>query len=151
MALNDTNTQQQLMVTSLNAISGFIQARNERRAADYIAKQLERNAQARYAQGTREAYEIQRQGRIMASDARAAMAFSGGGTTDVGAIDQLARIKSDTDYNAMSAVFGASSEAGGLLNKASAIKAEAKLKANEKRIKTVSTVLSDSVKIRENW
>ncbi|MCG7985066.1 MAG: hypothetical protein JAY90_20240 [Candidatus Thiodiazotropha lotti] len=135
----------------MTTLSRFMQARAAEKAAEFTAKQLERNAKARFAQGTRQAYEEQRQGRLMISNARAAMAGSGTSTTDAGATTQLANIKATADYNALSAVFGAKSEAQGIFEKAQAVRYEGKTKANAQRVKAVSTVLSDAMKIRENW
>lgn len=144
-------TKMQLMSTSMGAVSSFMRARYQRQAAEFTAKQLERNAKARYAQGTRQAYEEQRQGRIMLSNARAAMGASGGSTADAGAIQQLAGIKADTDYNAMSAIFGAESESQGLYEKAQAVRFEGKAKSLATKTRGISSVLSDAAKIRKNW
>lgn len=149
MAKVNTTIKQQLMSTTLATLSQIMQARATERAAQYTAKQLERNAKARFARGTRQAYEERRQGRITLSNARTAMAGSGTSTTDAGAIRQLADIKTTADYNALSAVFGAKSEAQGLYEKAEAVRYEAKTKAYAKRAKAVSTVLSETMKIRE--
>ncbi|MEW8055051.1 MAG: hypothetical protein AB2796_07025, partial [Candidatus Thiodiazotropha sp.] len=54
---------------------------------------------------------------------------SGGSTTDAGAVNQLADIKTVTDSNARSAVFGGQSEAMGLREKAGATLLEGRARA----------------------
>ncbi|MES9841227.1 MAG: hypothetical protein ABW134_11795 [Candidatus Thiodiazotropha endolucinida] len=144
-------TKMQLMSTTMSAVSAFVRSRFQRDASDFTTKQLERNAKARFALGTRQAYEEQRQGRIMMSNARAAMGASGGTTTDAGAINQLADIKQTSDYNAMSAIFGAKSESQGIFEKAQAVRYEGEQKSLLTKTRGISSVLSDAAKIRKNW
>ena len=144
-------TKMQLMSTTMRTVGAFVRARYQRDASDFTARQLERNAKARFALGTRQAYEEQRQGRVIMSNARAAMAASGGSTTDAGAVNQLADIKQTSDYNAMSAIFGAKSEAQGLFEKAQAVKYEGEQRALQTQVRGISSVLSDAAKIRKNW
>ncbi|MEW8287243.1 MAG: hypothetical protein AB2563_11120 [Candidatus Thiodiazotropha endolucinida] len=145
-----------LMSTSMQVASSLMQARYHLQASEFTADQLKRNAKARFALGTRQAYEERRQGRVMMSDARAAMAASGGSTTDAGAFNQLADIKTVTDFNARSAIFGGQSEVMGLREKAEATLLEGRAKAlkasvsglskkgiKEKKIK-VSSILADA-------
>ena len=74
---------------------------------------IRRSNQAR-ASGQRRAIEVRRQGDALQSDARAAIAASGGVTDDVGTIKQLADIDQATDYNALAALYEGESEARGL-------------------------------------
>ena len=73
-----------------------------------------RRAKAATATGQRKATEIRRQGRVIQSDARAAMAAGGGVTDDAGAIEQLANIAQVTDYNQLAALYEGDTEAEGL-------------------------------------
>lgn len=62
-------------------------------------------AKTQMAAGTRRAAEHKRAGDIVASDARAAMAASGGSASDAGAVETLGKIKAETDYNVLSALY----------------------------------------------
>ena len=74
-------------------------------AGDAAQASSEFQAKTQLATGTRRAGEAKREGDIVASDARAAMAAGGGSTTDPGAIQNLAKIKSEADYNALTALY----------------------------------------------
>ncbi len=74
--------------------------------AEYEAKQLESAGTAAYAEGTRDQQELLRQGKVIQSDATARMAASGGGVDP----EELAKLKTRTDYNALAALFEKKSE-----------------------------------------
>ena len=82
-------------------------ARAQARAAALEAAQLERRAKQEEAEGGRAAVEIKRQGDVLNSDARAAMAASGGITDDAGSVDILGEIKGVVEHNRLSALFTA--------------------------------------------
>ena len=114
------------MATAMSAggqIAGGIQAN---RSAKFSSEQMDRNALAELAMGSRDAAEIRRQGDVMQSDARAAMAAGGGTTTDAGAIGTLGKLKQVSDYNALSALFGAQTKASSLRDAAKAKRYEGK-------------------------
>ncbi|MEW8111464.1 MAG: hypothetical protein AB2777_21175 [Candidatus Thiodiazotropha endolucinida] len=148
-----------LMSTSMQVASSLMQAQYHLQASKFTANQLKRNAKARFAQGTRQAYEEWRQGRIMISNARAAMGVSGGSTTDAGAVNQLAGIKAVTDFNARSAVFGGQSEAMGLREKAEATLLEGRAKAlkasvsglSKKDIKAKKGIKEKKTRLVQSW
>jgi hypothetical protein len=71
------------------------------------ARQMERQATGIEAQGTRAAMIEQHKTRMVTSDAIAAMAAGGGGIDPL----MLAKIKQRGDYNSMSAIFDARTEA----------------------------------------
>jgi len=127
--------------------SSLIQGFGEKRAKDFEARQLKRNAKAISAKGNREAIEVRRQGKIMASNARASMAGSGGVTTDSQAVEQLSSIKQRTDYNAVTALFEANTQADALRTEASAKKIEGQRAVTSGVVKSLSTVLKNSDKI----
>lgn len=95
--------------------------------ADFQASQLEANAKASKAKGTRDAEEERRRGDIILSNARAAMAGSGGVTTDAGAIETLAGIQNETDYNSLATLYEGDERATSLRTAASAKKYEGKI------------------------
>ena len=95
------------MGKAVEAGFGFFEGRAIKKSKDAEADQLRRAANLRIAQGTQDAYEQRKIGERVQSDAVAAMA-AGGGMTD---IEQLADIKSTTDYNVLSTLFASKNEA----------------------------------------
>lgn len=110
--------------TAFGMAGDLVQGSADKSAANFEAAQMVRNAKARYAQGTRDTQEALRQGRVLQSNARAAMAAGGGVTTDPGAIEQLAKLKDVTDYNALSQLFQAKTEFGAGMTQAAARRME---------------------------
>lgn len=112
-------TSPQLMMLSTGL--GFMQSYNQAKMAKLEGKQsqffgnleadrLLQSATARMNQGGREAQMEQYKGRVMESDAIAAMAASGGGIDPV----LLAKIKQRADSNAMAAIYEAGTESSDL-------------------------------------
>ena len=102
----------------MGAVSNVMNFRSSAAESDYNyeseknrARQLEQATDAEYAEGTRRASEINRQGEVFKSDARAQMAAGGGVTDDVGAIETLSDIDRVYDYNALSSIFEAEERA----------------------------------------
>ena len=77
-----------------------------RDAGNFTASRLLDNAKSRLARGSREAREIGRQGRVMESDAAAAL----GGQGAAGDPVLLAKIRAKSNSNALSALFDAREE-----------------------------------------
>ena len=71
----------------------------------FQAGQAEQAAKAAIATGSREAYDRAREGRIVESNARAAMAAGGGSSADPGMVRLLSRIGRDAQYNSLAAMF----------------------------------------------
>ena len=128
--------------TALNAVGSIQEGKAADKAAQFEAAQLEEQAKARYAQGTREAYESRRVGRIMESDARAAMAAGGGSTTDAGAIEQLGKISAESDYESLAALYEGETAAAGLKKKAWARRKEGRAARRAGRTRALSTVIT---------
>lgn len=84
---------------------------------------LLQNAKKRMAQGSKEAGMIQYQGRVVESDAIAAMAGQGGTTDPV----MLAKMKQVADYNSLQALFSATSDAGALKREARNVTSQAEM------------------------
>lgn len=116
-------------------------------AKKFEARQINRNANAIATKGTRDAAEVRRQGKIIASNARAAMGASGGVASDAGGIEDLAEIKKVTDYNALATLFESETKAGGLRTQAEALKLGAKKDYLKGAQKTIGTIMSDSDKM----
>jgi hypothetical protein len=128
--------------TAVSAVGSYRQGQAAKASAEYEAKQFDKQSKAATAEGTRAAEEIRRQGAIMQSNARAAMAGSGGTASDAGAISTLGKIGAETDYNSLAAMFEAKSEAQGLQTAASTRRYEGDLAQRAAKQKTLSTVLS---------
>ena len=125
----------------------LIEAYGKSTALKFQAKQLERNARALEAKGTRDAAEIRRQGKVLSSNARAAMAGAGGSASDAGAVEGLAKLKGATDYNALAALFESETKADEMTAKARAKTFQARQAEEAGAKKSLSTVLSNSDKI----
>ncbi len=104
-------------------------------AGDAAIKAGEFKAKTQRAAGSRKAYEAGREGDIVQSNARAAMAAGGGSTTDAGATKILGDIGAQADYNALSALY--ESETG-----ANITQWEAKTKKNALDTNALTTLLS---------
>lgn len=128
--------------TALGAFSSIKQGNAQKKASDEEAKQIEMNAIARYATGTREAYEATRAAKRVESNARAAQASSGGVSTDEGALEQRAKIASEGNYNALASIYDATVEAKGEQRKADATRREGRRARTAGRMGALSTVIS---------
>lgn len=130
--------------TAFNVGSSIAEGNAADKAARFKAKQVERNAIAKRAQGTRQTQEGLRLGRKLQSDAQAIMAAGGGSTTDAAAIEQKASLQQATDYNALTALFEAGEQAEGLDLAAQGIRVEGKAAKKAGQRKALSTILDSS-------
>lgn len=130
-----------LAQTALSIGGSLQQGSANEKAGKYEAAQLRANANARYAQGTREAQEKQREALRLLSNARAAMAGSGGVTTDAQATQQLGRIQDEGRYNALASLYDAQAEADGLRAQAAAREKGGKSANTASKFKGLSTAL----------
>lgn len=92
-------------------------------------------AKTQRAKGSRKAYEAGREGEILESNARAAMAAGGGSTTDAGATKILGDIGAQAEYNALSALY--EGETGADISEW-----EGKTKKKASKTRALSTLLS---------
>ena len=113
----------------------------------FESRQINRNANAIAAKGSRDAQEVRRQGKLMASNARAAMAGSGGMVGDAGGIEGLAAIKQVSDQNALSVLFESDTQSENLRMKSRAVKQSARGDIATGVRKSLGTVLRDADKI----
>lgn len=135
------------MDTMFNVGSSIAEGNAAEKAARFKAKQVERNAIAKRAQGTRQTQEGLRVGRKLQSDAIAAMAASGGSTTDVGAIETQAKLKQVTDVNALTALFEAEEQAKGMELAGKGIRMEGEMAKKRGQRKALGTIMEDADKI----
>ena len=121
------------MATTL--ISSQAKAGGQRAEGDAAAGAKEFEAKTAMAKGTRKAFEAKREGDIVQSAARAAMAAGGGSASDASAIETLARIKQKAGYNALSALYEGEQAAD-------ISRYEGKIKKIAGRTRALSTTLS---------
>lgn len=140
--MEDPTKAMELFATVMSGAGTMTQGEGAARSADFEAKQLDRNAKDVYAQGTRTAAEDRRQSKIRQSNAKAAMAGSGGVTTDVGATNVLSKIEQVGEYNALSALFSAGTQSEGLKTQAKARRVQGKTARRSSRIGSLGTVLT---------
>lgn len=127
--------------TALSIGSTLVQGEAAHQAGKYEGKQLEQQATARYAAGTREAHESRQATERILSNARAAQAASGGVTTDPGAIEQLGKLGQRGKYNELAALYEAETESAGLRAQAEARRKAGKDARKASRTKALSTAL----------
>lgn len=97
------------------SVLGTIQAGREAKAqADYQAKVQEMQADEAQAASQRDAAEKYRQGRLIASQQRAAVAGSGGALDDPSVIDIMADTDFETDLAARTDIYRGEQQARGL-------------------------------------
>ena len=121
-------------------------AKAEAADALFTAEQLEANAKAIQAQGSRAAYFRRRDADIMESDAKAAMAAGGGGVDTQG----LADINTAGDYNVVAELFDSERRASGVKKQAEAKRVEARLaeqRARRKKRSGLGSVLSGAASV----
>jgi hypothetical protein len=127
--------------TLFSSVSNLVGGGGADKAAKFKAQQIERNAKAKRASGTRQTQEGLRKGRVLESDAIAQMA-AGGGAFDAGSIEQLAGLKQATDYNALTALFEAEEQAKGMDLAAKSVRIEGKMAKKKGQRKALSTILT---------
>lgn len=132
--------------TVLSAGSQLAGGIAEDRAASYESKQLRRQANARYAQGTRDAYEASREGEIVESNAVAAMA-GGGASFDAGMAERVGEIREVSDYNALAALYDAETESRGIRAQARQVRKSGQRALASGVIRAGSTALDGASKI----
>ncbi len=131
-----------LISTAMGAVGQFQEGAAQEDAADFKAKEAERAGVAKYAEATRASAEEARKGRMVSSDAIAAMAAQGGSTTDAGAVEALGKIGEQTEYNALAALYEGESAMHTAGRQADQYRIEGQQKANAARMQGISTMLS---------
>jgi hypothetical protein len=109
----------------LNAPAAFQAGMQQNKALRFGAKQIEANAKAKRAEGTRVSEEGLRKGRVLQSNIRAATAGTGG-AKDAGTVQNEATAKQVTDANALNAIFESEEQAKGMDLQAKTMRAQAK-------------------------
>ena len=139
----EASTSQLINEVATPLIAGYGQQKSKK----FEARQLDRNAKALSAKGSRDEQEIRRQGKVLSSNARAAMGGAGGVVGDAGGIESLAGLKGATDYNALAALFESETKADSLKTKARSARMEGSRAMTTGVKKSLSTVLKNSDKI----
>jgi hypothetical protein len=137
--------------TMFSASGQMAEGKSANRSARYEAEQYDNLSQAARAKGSHVAYDDRRQGRVLESDARAAMAAGGGSASDAGALELLGKIGAETQYNSLAALFEGETEAQGYKRKADTRRYEGKLAKSAGKRKALSTVLGGASQIYSSW
>jgi len=141
-----------LTISTMMSASGDLAEGNAARSAgNFNAAQLQAKGKAKYAEGTRRAFEASRQANITESNARAAMAGGGGSTTDAGASETLALIGAEGDYQALSALYEGKTERAGYDAQAHEEKRAGRAKQRGKKWKALSTLITGGSAAYESY
>lgn len=100
--------------TALSAYGQYRAGQSAARKQRFEARQMAQQAQQAQASSQREAYEVERQGRLLQSRALAVAAASGGGASDPTVMNQIARLAGETEYKKMVALYEGESRADAL-------------------------------------
>lgn len=138
-------------VSALTVAGSWLEADAERKALRMKADQLQERGRAAYSDATRSAAEEIRQGKILQSNARAAMAGGGGVTTDQGAEAILGRIGGDASYNAFARMFEGRTRQEDFERQAATARREARLTQRAGTLRTVRTALSGAGRTYEAY
>jgi len=117
----------------------------------FQAGQEKQAAKAAIATGSRAAYERAREGRIVESNARAAMAAGGGSSADPGMVRLLSRIGRDAQYNSLAAMFEGEQAAYGHRAQANAYELAGKQAMTSSAIGGLTTILSGGSSIYDEY
>lgn len=137
--------------TALKAGGQIAEGNAAEQAAKFEASQMERNATATQAEASRAAYERGREGRILESDAIAAMAAGGGTSTDAGAVEIRSKILRDADYNVLSTIYEGGRRAEGQRMQAAGRRVEGKQAKRSSRLRALSTVISGGTSAYQSY
>ena len=130
----------------LSAKGKLDQGKEAERAGRIEAEQREIRAGQIEEIGERDAAEIRRQGKRVGSNARAARA-AGGGAFDAGAAERLAKIKTDTDYQALSAIYDAQLAADDERRAGAEARRRGRVARKSSRVAALGSVLSGGASV----
>ena len=138
-----------LMIAStvLSAGSAISQGDAAKKVAGYEAKQFDAQANREFASGTRESAEYARKGRILASNARAQMAGSGGVTDDPQATEILGEIAGNAKYNALAAMYSAETRSKGLRDRGKGRRVEGRIAQRAGRWSALGTAIGGASQV----
>jgi len=134
----------------LTGTGAMVDGLSKSRAKKAEAKSLRRNANARQAAGTRQSHEERRKGDIVASQA-AAISAASGGAMDAGMIERMARIKSDTDYNVLASIYTAETDASNMRYAAKISETEGKAAKMGGMMRAIPSILDLGDKAYDLW
>lgn len=133
--------------SSLLSAGGKVMEGNAKNKAS-IAEQAQLEKQAKRVQGvgSREAQEQIRKADIVAGDATAIRA-AGGGAMDAGSIERIAKIESEGNYNALSALYDADQEASQLREQGKVVRASGKRAKTSGFISGAGSILEGGIRM----
>lgn len=133
--------------TALSAVGSYQQGKAAQNASRYEAAQYQDAANLKAIEGQNQAAEIRRQKEVALSDARAAAAASGGGGVGESQfLMQQGRLGGALERNALSTIYQANVEAGGLRRRATGALYEGKVAKQAGTMKALVTAISGGVK-----
>lgn len=134
------------MGSLLKAYGQVRQGRAAKKAADFEALQMERQAGAAEAESQAEAAVSRREGRLVASRAISVASASGASVRDPTMVNLVADIETESEYNALAALYSGKSQATQLRMGAKARRSEGKAARTAGYIKAATTIFEDAVK-----
>ncbi|HBA35609.1 MAG TPA: hypothetical protein DCZ12_15900 [Gammaproteobacteria bacterium] len=115
-----------IAVAALDLLGGAKESKAVQASKRFQAEQLDRNAGQVEAASQKQASEERRQAELLASRARAVAAAGGTTTTDVGIMNELAKIDKEGEYNALTALYEGRAVASTMRGQSRALALEAK-------------------------
>lgn len=135
-------TYASIATAAIGAYSAYAQGEAAKNAADFEAKQMERNASEARAVAQREAVEQRRRATLAQSRALAVASASGAGALDNTLVDLIGDIGAEGELNSRSALYSGESRASGMETSASARRFEGSQTQRAGQMKAFSTLLS---------
>ena len=129
-------------VVTTTLVSGYQQGKAAKEGAKDQSRQMKANAERREKEGEMDAAEVRRLNRILLGDARAAMAGSGGTTTDPTALLQQGEIAAAGKFNELSYLSEAKLDADAMREGAGAVERSGRAAARSAYAGAISSAVS---------
>lgn len=129
-------------VVTTTLVSGHQKGKAAKQGAKDQSRQMQANAARREKEGEMDAAEVRRQNRILLGDARAAMAGSGGTTTDPVALLQQGEIAAAGKFNELSYLTEAKLDAEAMRDGAGAVERSGRAAARSAYAESITTAVS---------
>jgi len=131
-------------VVTTTLVSGKLQGDAQKDAAKDQSRQMTANAARREQEGRMDAAEVRRKNRILLGDARAAMAGSGGTTTDGQALLQLGELAGEGKFNELSYLSEAKLDADAMRSGADAVQRSGRAAARTTYANSITSAVTSS-------
>ena len=131
-------------VVTTTLVSGKMQGDAQKEAGKDQGRQMKANAKRREKEGEMDAAEVRRKNRILLGDARAAMAGSGGTTTDPNALLQLGDIAGQSKFNELSYLSEAKLDADAMRTGARSVERSGRSAARSSYASSIATAVGSA-------